>query len=158
LKSGENFLLEDVGEKSRGSMKRTITSTSQSSWAAAQPTVYEKVVEITVIDSEGKRHVIPGLEGQTVAQLLEQHTDILGPHAVAGSPEGRGCMDAHVKIPNEMLDVIPPPTGDDKAVIEELADPASLDKHSRLGSRIILSKSLQGAVLSIGDIYPWKTL
>lgn len=78
--------------------------------------------------------------------------------AVAGSPEGRGCMDAHVKIPNEMLDVIPPPTGDDKAVIEELADPASLDKHSRLGSRIILSKSLQGAVLSIGDIYPWKTL
>ena len=37
-------------------------------------------VEITVIDGEGKRHVIPGLEGQTVAQLLEQHTDILGPH------------------------------------------------------------------------------
>lgn len=67
-------------------------------------------------------------------------------------------MDAHVKIPNEMLDVIPPPTGDDKAVIEELADPASLDKHSRLGSRIVLSKALQGVVLSIGDIYPWKTL
>ena len=42
-------------------------------------------VEITVIDGEGKRHVIPGLEGQTVAQLLEQHTDILGPHGRSNS-------------------------------------------------------------------------
>ena len=42
LKTSENFL-QDVGEKSRGSMKRAINSTSKSFWASAQPTVYEKV-------------------------------------------------------------------------------------------------------------------
>ena len=147
-----------------GTLPAAVLSARRAFWSgrqvvfAAQPTVYEKLVEITVIDGNGRRHTLLGMEGQTLAQLMEQHVDVLGKNAVAGSPEGRGCVEAHVKVPNELLEEIPAPAGDDDAVLREVADPQSLDAHSRLGSRIVLDKSLDGVVVSVGDIYPWKTL
>lgn len=61
-------------------------------------------------------------------------------------------------MPNELLDAIPAPEGDDQEILSEVAEPSDIDKHSRLGSRIVLDASLRGAVVSIGEIYPWKTL
>lgn len=35
-------------------------------------------IDITVIDKVGRRHTLRGLEGQTLVELLEAHTDTLG--------------------------------------------------------------------------------
>lgn len=147
----------------------------------ATSTVYDHLVHIKVIDGEGHRHSFTGIEGQTLAELIREHSDVLGPQgtvlcihvqsgtiyyvyclingaAVADSPEGRGRVEAHVKIPTELFDAIPAPRGDDEQWMKEVADPYALDEHSRLGSRIVLDKSMDGVIVSIGDIYPYKTL
>lgn len=122
--------------------------------------VYDALVSINVIDSKGIRHGLTGIEGQNVADLFNENLDVLGKHAVAASPEGRGKVEAHVKIPNQLFDKIPGYSQDEEGqtCMAEVADPDSIDVHSRLGSRIVLDKSLDGVTLSIGDIYPWKTL
>jgi hypothetical protein len=82
----------------------------------------------------------------------------LGDDAVARSPEGRGTVEAHVKVPNEMLVQVPPPAGDDEAFLSELAGTGTIDLHSRLASRIVLNKSMQGTLVALGELNPWKTL
>ena len=122
--------------------------------------VYDALVDIHVIDSKGVRHGLRGIEGQNVADLFNENLDVLGRHAVAASPEGRGKVEAHVKIPSQLFDRIPGYSGDEEgqSCLGEVADPSSVDDHSRLGSRIVLDKSLDGVTVSVGDIYPWKTL
>lgn len=122
--------------------------------------VYDALVSIQVIDSKGKCHALRGIEGQNVADLFQENVDVLGKHAVAASPEGRGKVEAHVKVPQELFGKIPGYSAEDdeKTYMEEVADPNSLDQHSRLGSRIVLDKSMEGMIVSVGDIYPWKTL
>lgn len=82
----------------------------------------------------------------------------MGDDAVARSPEGRGSVEAHVKVPNEMLVKVPAPAGDDQAFLSELADSNSIDVHSRLASRIVLDKDMQGTLVALGKLNPWKTL
>jgi hypothetical protein len=72
--------------------------------------------------------------------------------------EGRGKWDAHIKVPNELAARVPVPEGDEARLLAEVADPASLDVHSRLGSRVVLGRELDGTLLALGDLYPWRTL
>ena len=48
--------------------------------------------------------------------------------AVAPSPEGRGAGEAHVKLPNELLEKCPAPQGDDIRWLREVADEFNLDQ------------------------------
>lgn len=41
-------------------------------------------VQLTVVDGEGRRHVVRGLVGQNIVEVLEQHMDTLG-------EEGKEC-------------------------------------------------------------------
>lgn len=113
---------------------------------------------MTVIDKVGRHHVLRGLEGQNVASLLEQHAETLGDDVIGSSPEGRGKGEAHVKVPNELMTMLPSPTSEEQRYLAEIAEGSSLDKHSRLASRIILDQRMQGALVSLSDLKPWKTL
>jgi hypothetical protein len=115
-------------------------------------------VEVTVIDKDGRRHAIRGVAGQNLAELLAAHVDTLGDDAVARSPEGRGAVEAHVKVPNEMFIKAPAPAGDDIAFLSELAGTGTIDAHSRLASRIVLDKDMQGSLVALAELNPWKTL
>jgi hypothetical protein len=84
-------------------------------------------VDVNVIDKLGRRHTLRGLEGQTLAELLEQHSATLGEEAVALSPEGRGAPEAHVKVPNELLARLPAPGDDDARTLREVADEFDVD-------------------------------
>lgn len=77
---------------------------------------------------------------------------------MAYSPEGRGAVEAHVKVPNELLIKVPAPEGDDRRSLGELATSASIDVHSRLASRIVLDKSFNGSLVALGEHEPWRTL
>ena len=115
-------------------------------------------IEVTVIDKVGRHHVLRGLEGQNLASLLDQHADTLGDDVVGNSPEGRGKAEAHVKVPNELLKMLPASTSEEQRYLAEFAESSSLDKHSRLASRILLDQRMQGALVSLSDLKPWKTL
>lgn len=45
---------------------------------ATSASVYDVVVDITVLDKDGHRHALRGRVGQTLAEVLSQHTDVLG--------------------------------------------------------------------------------
>ncbi|KAI3438501.1 hypothetical protein D9Q98_000929 [Chlorella vulgaris] len=122
------------------------------------PSVYDKLVQLTVVDLAGRRHVVRGLEGQTVVDLLEGHVDTLGDETLCLSPEGRGARETHIKLPTELMGSFPPHSGDDARFLVEIAEPKALDRHSRLGSKVTLSKELEGTVLALAPVYPWKTL
>jgi hypothetical protein len=63
-----------------------------------------------------------------------------------------------VKIPNEMLTKNPVGGTDDQAFLSELAATGTIDIHSRLASRIVLDKDMQGSLVALGELSPWKTL
>ena len=113
---------------------------------------------MTVIDKSGRRHALRGVSGQNLAQGLAEHVETLGEEAVAQSPEGRGAVEAHVKVPNELLTKFPTPEGDDRRYLNELAESQDVDLHSRLASRITLDASMQGSLVALGDIRPWRSL
>ncbi len=120
--------------------------------------VVDSVVNFSVIDRTGKVHALRGLEGQTVADVFAQNTAVLGADCVAGSPEGRGKVEAHVKVPSEWFGAVAADEGDAREVLEELVGDTGLDGHSRLGSRVVLGKALEGMTVSVGGVYPWKSL
>ncbi|PSC75358.1 hydroxyneurosporene methyltransferase [Micractinium conductrix] len=105
-------------------------------FASQAPSVYDRIVQLTVVDGEGRRHVVRGLVGQNIVEVLEQHMDTLGEEAVCLSPEGRDIKEAHVKLPNELLGAYPAPAGDDAFFLNEIA--VGTDGHSRLGSKLAM--------------------
>jgi len=128
-------------------------------WAGTAPSVFDKVINVTIIDRQGLHHTLRGLEGQTLVEVLAANLDTLGDEVVVRSPEGRGAIEAHVKVPNELVFRIPVPRGDDARSLAEVVDSVSFDpQHSRLASKIVLDRSMKGALVALGGHCPWKTL
>lgn len=117
-------------------------------------------VDVTVIDKAGRRHALRGVVGENLAELLAAQVEAgtLEEDAVVASPEGAGAVEAHVKVPNEMLSAVPAPEGDDARWLSEVAAADSVDVHSRLASRIVLDKGMQGSLVALADHYPYRTL
>ncbi|KAK9832037.1 hypothetical protein WJX81_000535 [Elliptochloris bilobata] len=121
------------------------------------PSVFDKMVQLTVIDVEGKRITLRGLEGQLLVEVLAEHSHELGGDQVIGlSPEGRGMLEAHVTVPNEWLALLPPLTDEDRRVLEEIAP--YVGRNSRLASHVKLTHALNGFNIALGELRPWKTL
>ncbi|KAK9790509.1 hypothetical protein WJX73_000656 [Symbiochloris irregularis] len=118
--------------------------------------VYDKMVQVTIVGLDGRRHLVRGLEGQPLVNVLHVNEDAFGEDVVGLSPEGRGALEAHVLVPNEALASIPPLNADDTRVLEQLSP--DLQPNSRLASRIKLSKTLNQMVIALGAIRPWKSL
>jgi hypothetical protein len=128
---------------------------SSSSSFSTQPTVFDKIVQFTIIDKLGRRHTIRGLEGQTIVDVLESRRDTFGDDALALGPEGHGTYEAHIKLPNELLATYPPPQGHDNDFLYTVADQSDLDKHSRLASKVVLTQEMNGAPIALGSLAPW---
>ena len=120
--------------------------------------VFDSVVNFSVMDRTGNVHALRGLEGQTLADVFAQNTAVLGADCVAASPEGRGKVEAHVKVPSEWFGAVAADEGEAREVLEELVGDTGLDGHSRLGSRVVLGKDMEGITVSVGGVYPWKNL
>ncbi|KAK9824656.1 hypothetical protein WJX72_012112 [[Myrmecia] bisecta] len=125
-------------------------------WQTTAPTVYDKMIQITVIGKDGHRFPIRGRIGQTVAEVLRENEDTIGEENICLSPEGRNEFEAHIMLPNEFLEHIPHSSPQDKKYLEEIAP--TITKNSRLGSKVTLTKDLNDMRIALGDLYPWKTL
>lgn len=124
----------------------------------AAPSVFDKMVQFTILDTTGRRHVVRGLEGQSIIDVLSAHIDVFGEDALCLGPQGRDQYEAHIKLPNELLDVIPEPKGEESDWLHDIADGKGLDKHSRLASKVVLTPELDGSLIALGAVAPWKTL
>ncbi|KAK2077155.1 hypothetical protein QBZ16_004789 [Prototheca wickerhamii] len=134
-------------------LRATAPSTARLSSSA--PTVFDKIVQLTVVDREGHRHVLRGLEGQTVADVLENNVELFGDDVLVTSPSKPDEFEGHIKIPSELFGTFP---GSDKRALETIADVNDVDTHSRLASDVVLSRKLGDVLVSLGKVAPWKTL
>lgn len=75
---------------------------------------------------------------------------------IALSPEGRGAPEAVVQVPTEVGASLPPHTGDAAAALAELA--VEVRPNTRLASAVTLTPAMEGAVLALGKLRPWRTL
>lgn len=125
--------------------------------ASSAPKVADKIVTVTVVDQVGRRHVLRGLEGQSIVDVVQENSSMFSGDVVCLSPEGQGRGEMHVKVPNEMEAHLPM-THDDTKVLGSVAAQGTIDKHSRLGSRVILSKDKDNMLVAIGALAPWAAV
>ncbi|KAK9917600.1 hypothetical protein WJX75_006242 [Coccomyxa subellipsoidea] len=125
----------------------------------SSPTVFDKLVDVLVFDTHGRRHNLRGREGQVLVDLLAENEDVLGSDVVGLSPEGRGVMEAVVSIPNQYLAQIPPPSPEDMRALAELSPSGTtVSKNARLASKILLTSALDDVHIALTPLQPWRTL
>jgi len=116
------------------------------------------MVQVTVIDANGRRYPVRGLEGQSLVEILladEGPLDVS--NLVCLSPAGGGTTECIALIPQEYTQKIPPPDEDHFRTLERLSE-KKIVPNMRLGSKIVLSKELNNMLVSLGPLWPWRTL
>ena len=98
--------------------------------------------KVTFIDTDGTRHEIDAPLGATLLELAHKHNiDIEG--ACEGS---LACSTCHVIVAPEWYKKLPAPSEDEQDMLD-LA--FGLTKTSRLGCQIVVTKDLDGLVVSL---------
>ncbi len=98
--------------------------------------------KVTFIDPDGTRHEIDAPLGATLLELAHKHNiDIEG--ACEGS---LACSTCHVIVAPEWYKKLPAPSEDEQDMLD-LA--FGLTKTSRLGCQIVVTKDLDGLVVSL---------
>ncbi|KAL3155796.1 hypothetical protein ABBQ32_012812 [Trebouxia sp. C0010 RCD-2024] len=130
-------------------------TTQQVRWASTAPSIYDRMVQVTVVDVYGQRHVLRALTGHTLVDVLSEHQELLGNEEVTESPEGRGALECVVSVPNEFLNQIP----QTKEYLQQLRQIApSVTSNCRLGSKIILTKEMNDMQVALHEVFPWRTI
>ncbi|KAG2436494.1 hypothetical protein HXX76_006793 [Chlamydomonas incerta] len=127
---------------------------------AQTPTVFDKLVELTVVDMNGIRHKVRGLQGQSLAQALVEY----------GFPDTyffpnmgfytQHIVDAHVFVPKEFWGKVQnvDPESDDGLAVKRMFRDIVQDYQrdtSFFASYITLGAEHDGMTVGIGPIKPW---
>lgn len=145
------FLLRDKGTSGGAAKRRRRFDLPL---PPSHPTPTQHSVSLTIVSTDGTRHPLRALPGTSLVDaLLAADVDA---DAIALSPEGRGAAEAVVQVPAEVAAGLPPPTGDAAAALAELA--VEVRPNTRLASTVRLEAAMDGAVLALGKLRPWKTL
>lgn len=125
---------------------------------SSTPTVFDKMVQLFVIDKDGKRHSVRALEGQNVAQALLEYGH-LDRHSFMPNPFDSSYFDCHVYVAYDYLKKLPALTTgekqEEKRILEDYARHRQRD-NSRMGKYITLSRDLSGLTVALGEIEPWQ--
>ncbi|GBG62943.1 hypothetical protein CBR_g34314 [Chara braunii] len=121
------------------------------------PRVSEKMLELTVVDLEGRRQSYRAREreGLTVLGALKDCGVETGCHCKLHDRGLEVCMgNCHVEIADEWLAKFPPRSKDELNVLVDHA-PGQITRHSRLSCLLPLTKEHDGIVLSVTEEIPW---
>ncbi|EFJ48290.1 NADH:ubiquinone oxidoreductase 22 kDa subunit [Volvox carteri f. nagariensis] len=127
---------------------------------AQTPTVFDKLVEITVVDMNGVLHKVRGLAGQTLAQALIEY----GFPATYFFPNmgfyTQHIPDAHVYVPKDYWGKMPniDPESEEGGAVKRMFRDIVQDYQrdtSYFASYITLGPELNGMTVGIGPIKPW---
>lgn len=144
-----------------GSTSATTSSSSSAAAASASaPTVFDKMVQIFVIDKSGNRHTVRGLEGESLATTLAESgqfpQDVFMPH-----PYDPAYPTCHLYVQGDYLQRVNGLSADEQAeqqrIIEHHVRGKARD-NSRMGYYIKLAPTLNGMTVALGDMEPWCVL
>ena len=132
------------------------------------PSVYDKIIKITIIDPSGARRSIPALVGQSLYAACTMNNIDLGPASV-GAPQqrinsstwteplyGEGANSGfdHVILQSENVGVkaAEPPHSNEIKMLEAYWDDDELvEGSSRLASMVMINKEMDGMVVYVPD-------
>ena len=127
--------------------------------SSAAPTVFDKMVQFFVIDKDGTRHTVAGLEGAKLSVALAEHGGFPGA-AFLPHPYDPAYTDCHVYIGFDYLDKLAALDEEQQLsqarLLEDFAR-ARARANSRLGYYIPLTPALAGMTVALGEIEPWQT-
>jgi len=110
-----------------------------------EPASDDEIVNIVYIDRDNNRRPISGKVGDNVLYLAHRH----GIDLEGACEASLACSTCHVYVDDEYLDHLPEPLEEE----EDMLDMAPLlQDNSRLGCQILLTKDMEGMVLTLPKI------
>jgi len=119
--------------------------------------VADRLVKLFAIDPDGHRHSVVGLTGQTLLRALA-NVGLIDPESHRLEDIYACSAECEVRMAQEWLDKLPPPTEDEIYVLKCAALRGNYDKHARLGCQVLLNSNLEGMVVAVPEPRPWDTL
>ena len=138
-----------------------------SSFNDGPPSVFDKIVKVTIIDPSGARRIIPAMVGQTLYAACDLNGVDLGPSS-SGPPQekvrsttwteplyGEGAASGfdHVLLQggNEGVEIAEPAHDNEKKMIEAYWDADEIFPESRLASQVEINAKMDGMVVYVPD-------
>ncbi|XP_027336800.1 uncharacterized protein LOC113850445 [Abrus precatorius] len=118
--------------------------------------VSDRIVKLSAIDFEGKKHEVVGLAGHTLLKALI-NKGLIDPNAHRLEEIDACSAECEVNIAQEWLEKLPPRSYDEEYVLKRNSRARVLNKHSRLGCQVLLNHDLQGMVVALPKPKPWDT-
>eukprot|EP00878_Enallax_costatus_P002894 GHUV01003088.1.p2 GENE.GHUV01003088.1~~GHUV01003088.1.p2 ORF type:complete len:145 (+),score=16.57 GHUV01003088.1:366-800(+) len=122
--------------------------------SSSTPTVFDKMVQIFVIDRSGVRHTVRGLEGNDLAATLHEYGRFKADQFMPNVYDP-AFIDCHVYVQGDYLDKIPTIKDEQQNILEQYVRGKTRD-NSRMGYFIKLTPQLNGMTVALGDIEPWE--
>ncbi|KAK3031851.1 hypothetical protein RJ639_035988 [Escallonia herrerae] len=132
----------------------TATATSTSPPTSSSKKVADRIVKLFAIDVDGKKREIVGMAGQTLLRALANN-GLIDPASHRLEEIDACSAECEVNIAQEWLERLPPPSYDEQYVLKRNSRSRVLNKHSRLGCQVVLSRELQGMVVAVPEPKPW---
>ncbi|KAK1289147.1 hypothetical protein QJS10_CPB18g00394 [Acorus calamus] len=118
--------------------------------------VADRIVNLSAIDVEGKKHKVVGLAGQTLLKAL-CNAGLIDPESHRLEQIDACSSECEVHVAQEWLERLPPPSYDETYVLKRNSRNRELNKHARLGCQVVLERDLEGMVIAVPKAKPWDT-
>lgn len=131
----------------------------------AMPSVYDKIVKLTIVDPSGARRIIPGYVGQSLYDACTLNGIDLGPTSV-GAPQQKTRSDTwveplygegptagfdHILLQGKGVELAEPPCKMETKMLNEYWDEDELFPESRLATQVEIYNEMDGMVVYVPD-------
>lgn len=130
---------------------------------ASAPSVFDKIISLTIVDPSGARRKINGVVGKSLYDACESNEVELGPMSIGGPSEivhsenwtepvfGAGPTSGydHVIVTGPGVNTATPKTHAETRMIEDYWDFDEVFPESRLASMITLTKQMNGMIVYV---------
>jgi len=143
------------------------TAVAPSSFNDGPPSVFDKIVKVTIIDPSGARRIIPAMVGQSLYAACDMNGVDLGPSSCGAAQEkvrsttwteplyGEGAASGfdHVLLQggNEGVAIAEPAHENEKKMLEAYWDEDEIFPESRLASQVEINEKMDGMVVYVPD-------
>ncbi|KAK3184682.1 hypothetical protein Dsin_031968 [Dipteronia sinensis] len=132
--------------------KSLISRSSATSTASAK--VSDRIVKLSAIDIDGRKREIVGLSGHTLLKALT-NSGLIEPASHRLEEIDACSTECEVYIAEEWLERLPPRSYDEEYLLKKYSRGRVLNKHSRLGCQVMLTRDLEGMVVAVPEPKPW---
>ena len=156
-----------VARRSMAAAAAAPSTAVSSSLNDGPPSVFDKIVKVTIIDPSGARRIIPAMVGQSLYSACDMNGVDLGPSSCGPAQEkvrsttwteplyGEGAASGfdHVLLQggNEGVTIVEPPHENEKKMLEAYWDEDEIFPESRLASQVEINDKMDGMVVYVPD-------